>query len=90
MEVFTLTEPYVILLIRKTQFWKLAKSDRGYSSVPSVMFNTYKKECENLLGILYKGNDYDRDYSVERGTVTYFFDITNAKQLALARLKYDF
>lgn len=90
MQVFCLTEPEVVSLIKKTQFWKTSLKDRGYTSTPSVMFNLYKKECEKLLGILYKGNDYDRDYSLPSGVVHYFFDVTDPKQLTLARLKYDF
>jgi hypothetical protein len=90
MQDFCLTEPEVISLIRKTQFWKLSSIDRGYSSVPSVMFNNYKKECEMLLGISYKGNDYDRDHTLPAGRVTYFFTIVDAKKLTVTRLKYDF
>lgn len=90
MQVFCLTEPEVVSLIKKTQFWKLSQSDRGYTSVPGVLFNLYKKECEKLLGIIYKGNDYDRDYTLPQGVVNYFFDITNPKQLTLARLTYNF
>lgn len=90
MQEFCLTEPEAVALMRKTQFWKLALINVGYTNTPGTMFNLYKEQLKQQIGLIYKGNDYDRDYSLPKGTVTYFFDVVDPKKLTLARLKYDF